>query len=236
MSFLQKFVKNTYRDGQTKAASSFENLSEDELETHLRIARYGGFMLTDAIRPSYDLQVVPRSGFRHDRYRDEETGIEIPVLMGAVSRERLLSVFFDMLDPLGEVVDVVLETSHDTEHGSHHDMVREGIDMPILKSILADYEDLLLDDGCTGIAVLNSGIPMEVQFDEHKLLIAYGQDLEEYEHLLAMYGVRRQEDIQFITEAEHVHSSSEEFKERFQQLCFDLGAEGSESKREADYC
>ena len=51
--------------------SSFERLSEEELEAHLGVARYGSFLLTDAIRPSYDLQVVPSEGYRHDVYFDE---------------------------------------------------------------------------------------------------------------------------------------------------------------------
>lgn len=223
MSFLQKFAKNSHRDGETRGASSFAHVDEEELETHLRIARYGRFVLTDAVRPSYDLQVVPQAGFRHDKYKDSDTGVEIPVVMGAGSKEVLLDLFFDLLDPLGEVVDVVIETSHECEHGGHNDMVREGIDMPILKSVLYDYEELLLDDGCTGIAVLNPGIPLEVQFDEHKLLIAYGQDLSEFERIFAGYDVDCHEDIRFITEAEHVHASTEEFREQFDQLKYDLG-------------
>ena len=102
-------------------------------------------------------------------------------------------------------------------------MIRESIDLPILKSILMDYEDLLLNDGCMGIAVLNSNIPMEVQLDEHKLLIAYGQNLEEFERTFADYAVECHEEIRFITEAEHVHSSSEEYIERFNELKYDLG-------------
>ncbi|MBI1310782.1 hypothetical protein GC176_05690 [bacterium] len=223
MSFIQRFTRNPTRDSQTQTHSSFEDLSEDQLETHLRIARYGSFTLTDAVRPSYDLQVVPRAGFRHDRYRDEETGIEIPVLMGAASREAIVDLYFDLLDPLGDEVDVVLETSHECDHGGHRDMVREAIDLPILKSILMDYEDLLLDDGCMGIAVMNPSIPLELQFDEHKLLIAYGQNLRAFEEIFADYGVRCEEGIRFITEAEHVHSSSEDFIERFQSLKYDLG-------------
>lgn len=223
MSFIQRFTRNPTRESQTQGHSSFENLSDDQLETHLRIARYGGFTLTDAVRPSYDLQVVPRAGFRHDRYRDDETGIEIPVLMGAASRETIVDLYFDLLDPLGDEVDVVLETSHECDHGGHQDLVREAIDLPILKSILMDYEDLLLDDGCMGIAVMNPSIPLELQFDEHKLLIAYGQNLRSFEEVFADYGVRCEEDIQFITEAEHVHSSSEDFIERFNSLKYDLG-------------
>lgn len=223
MSFLQKFAKNSHRDGQTRTESSFEHVDEEELETHLRIARYGNFVLTDAVRPSYDLQVVPQAGFRHDSYKDSDTGVEIPVVMGAASKDVLLDLFLDLLDPMGEVVDVVIETSHDCEHGGHSDLVREGIDLPILKSILYDYEELLLDDGCTGIAVLNPSIPFEVQFDEHKLLIAYGADLTQFEQIFAGYGVNCHEEIRFITEAEHVHSSTEDFTEKFDQLKYDLG-------------
>lgn len=223
MGFLKKFFKNTYRDGQPRhGRSSFDNLTEDQLETHLRIARYGSFTLTDAVRPSYDLQVVPQSGYRHDKYQDRETGIRVPVLMAAASREKVLDIFFDLLDPLGGSVDVVLETSHERK-GGHQDLYREDIDLPILKSILYDFEDLLLDDGCTGLAVLNPNIPLEVQFDEHKLLIMYGENLVDFQDILDEYGLDGREEMKFITEAEHVHSSTEEFARQFEQLKLRLG-------------
>jgi hypothetical protein len=226
MGFLQRFLKSTYREGDPAATkSSFLDLTEEQLESHLSIARYGSFVLTDAVRPSYDLQVVPRAGYRHDVYQDRESGVKIPVLMAAASREHLLDVFFDMLDPLGDEVDVVLETSHERNQGGHEDLYRENIDLPVLKSVLYDFEDILLDDGCTGIAVLNPGIPLEVQFDEHKLLIAYGQDLTGFEDVLANYSLKRWEELKFITEAEHVHSSSDEFYERFEELRYRLGVE-----------
>ena len=88
MSFLQRFLPTpTREETPTSTRSSFLNVSEEQLEAHLNIARYGNFMLTDAVRPSYDLQVVPSSGYRHDVYQDADTGIKIPVLMGAASGE-----------------------------------------------------------------------------------------------------------------------------------------------------
>lgn len=223
MGFLKRFFKNTYRDNEPKhGRSSFENLSEEQLETHLKIARYGSFTLTDAIRPSYDLQVVPQQGYRHDFYHDKETGIKIPVIMAAASREVLLDIFFDLLDPLGDEVDVVLETSHERRRG-HEDLYRSDIEMPILKSALYDFEDLLLNDGCTGLAVLNPNIPMEVQLDEHKMLILYGHELVDFEDILDDYGLQCREDLKFITEAEHIHSSTEEMARQFQALKYDLG-------------
>ena len=227
MSFLKRFLKNAYRDEPTpRERSSFQDLTADQLETHLGITRYGSFVLTDAVRPAYDLQVVPSAGYRHDVYRDSDSGVEIPVLMAAASRESIIDLFIDLLDPLGDEVDVVLETSHERDGGGHRDLLREQIDLPVLKSLLYDFEDLLLNDGCTGIAVLNPHMPLEVQFDEHKLLIMYGHDLTEFESLLGNYGVAYSEGIKFITEAEHVHSSSDDFVGRFDELCMRLGIDG----------
>ncbi|MFV0444642.1 MAG: hypothetical protein ACK5Q5_13815 [Planctomycetaceae bacterium] len=226
MGFLQRMIKSTYRDETAqRSRSSFANLSEQQLEEHLAIARYGSFLLTDAVRPSFNLDVVPSAGFRRDSYKDPDTGVTVPVLMAAASRERLFELFIDLLDPLGEVVDVVLETSHDTSSNGHRDLTREQIDLPILKSTLYDYEDLLLDDGCTGIAVLNPRIPLEVQFDEHKLLVMYGRDLEPFEEVLGDYRLRHSDTIRFITEGEHVHSSTEEMAERFEEMACRLSVE-----------
>jgi hypothetical protein len=84
---------------------------------------------------------------------------------------------------------------------------------------------MLLNDGCTGIAVLNPGIPLEVQFDEHKLLMMYGHDLDEFERILDRNGIPFSEKLRFITEAEHVHSSTDEFAQQFDELRYRLGVE-----------
>jgi hypothetical protein len=224
MGFLKKFFRNVFRDDMAGVSpSSFERLTEEELEAHLGVKRYGDFQLTDAVRPSYDLQVVPGKGFRHDLYHDEESRTRVPVLMASASSEELFEIFMELIDPLGGVVDVVLETSHNPSSKGHVDLYREHIDMPVLKSILWDFEELLTHDGCTGIAVLNPGIPQEVQFDEHKLLIAYGSDLSEYEAVLRDRSLPRRDDMKFITEAEHVHSTSDRFCEEFEELKVRLG-------------
>ena len=227
MGFLKKFFRNVYHENAPPApASAFEDLTEDQLEAHLGVARYGSFVLSDAVRPSFALDVVPSAGFRHDTYRDESTKQNVPVLMAAASRERLFDTFMELLDPLGSVVDVVLESSHNYAATGHQDLYREHIDMPILQSILWDFEDLLVNDGCTGIAVLNPRLPQEVQFDEHKLLIVYGRDLRQYEQILGDSGVPCRDEMRFITEAEHVHSTCERYFEQFEELKMRLGMDG----------
>ncbi|MDZ4820050.1 MAG: hypothetical protein SGJ20_13860, partial [Planctomycetota bacterium] len=80
-----------------QTTSSFEQLSEEELEAHLGVIRYGDFVLTEAIRPSYDLQVVPAQGYRHDFYHDEQTKTRVPVVMAAASNDKLFEAFLDLL-------------------------------------------------------------------------------------------------------------------------------------------
>jgi len=224
MSFIQRFLERVLRTNPGRMPrTSFDDLSQDQLDAHLRVGRYGSFALTDAVRPSFGLEVVPREGYRRDVYRDPETGNTMPVLAASVSSERLFEVFMDLLDPLGEEVDVVMESSHESEPGAHDDLYREHIDTVILKSVLYDYEELLLNDGCTGLAALNPGGPMEVQFDEHKLLFVYAHDLEAFEAILIDHGIKRDDTLKFISEAEHLHSTDDVFRDQFEELRYRLG-------------
>jgi hypothetical protein len=193
------------------------------LPAHLEVDRYGDFVLTGAVRPGPNLPVIPSEGYRRESYRDSASGTRIPVLIAAVSRDKLFDCFLDLLPPLGEVVDVVLETSHQSSGGGHRDLVRQQIDLPVLMSWFYDFEELLLNDGCTGTAVLSGRGPLEVQFDEHKLLIVYAHDLEPFVEVLERYGVPCRDDLKLITEGEHIHSSQPHHEEEFEQLCCRVG-------------
>jgi hypothetical protein len=198
-------------------------MNDPKLLEHLRKDRYGSFWLTDAIRPSLQRQVIPRQGYRIEIYKDAQAGFQVPVLAAAVSREKLFDAFLDLLDPLGDVVDVVLETSHDSVGAKHQDLFREAIDLPIFKSYCCDFEELLLDDGCTGIAAMSTIGPMEVQFDEHKLLVVYAADLRPFAAALEALGVHRDDRLKLITEGEHLHSTDPRHREEFEQLCYRMG-------------
>lgn len=198
-------------------------MNDPKLEQHLRQDRYGSFWLTDAIRPSTQRQVIPRQGYRIETYEDAKAGFKVPVLAAAVSRDQLFDAFLDLLDPLGEVVDVVLETSHEARGNKHRDLFREHLDLPIFKSYCCDFEDLLLHDGCTGIAAMSTSGPMEVQFDEHKLLVVYAPDLRPFARVLESHGIRRDDKLKLITEGEHLHSTDPRCRHEFEQMCIRMG-------------
>ena len=193
------------------------------LEAHLARRHYGPFTLTDAVRPGWQLDVVPRAGYRHDAYVDPRSGTRLPALVAAISSENLFETFLQLLEPLGDTLDVVLETSH--EHKTNQeDFTREGIERLVLESVLWDFEDLLLDDGCTAIAVMHPELQMEVQLDEHKLLVIYAQQRGPFERILAEQGIERNDRIRFISQAEHLHTSHTRFARRFDEMVNRLGA------------
>ena len=90
MGFLKRILRNGVSDDTLRevAEGSFDSLSDEEQQTHMGINSYGVFDLTDAIRPSYDLQIVPRQGFRFDEYVDDASGGKTPVIMALVNHSR----------------------------------------------------------------------------------------------------------------------------------------------------
>ena len=186
--------------------------------------RYGDFLLTGAVRPGPGVPVTPAEGYRLSRFRDAETQICLPVLGASVSAEKLFDVFLELLEPLGPRVHAVLETSHGRAGDRHIDLRRGDIDLPVLMSHFCDFEDLLLNDGCTGVAVVAVGRRIEVQLDEHKLLFVYARDLKPYRQVMRRHGVRRIDDLRLIAEAAHLHHSQNRYEDEFHQLAARLGA------------
>ncbi|GIW81172.1 MAG: hypothetical protein KatS3mg105_2979 [Gemmatales bacterium] len=187
-------------------------------------AQNWSLQLTRAVKPAPEKGIDPKEGFRIGVYRDRASGLKVPVLGAAVSAGQLFDVFLSLLDPLGQVVDVVLETSHDSPAGQHRDLRRSGIDLAVLKSYLCEFENLLLDDGCTGIAVVSRERPIEVQFDEHKTLIVYARDLRPFTRILLRHGLSRDDSLRLIFEGQHLHFSEPRYVGDFHQLTLRLGA------------
>jgi hypothetical protein len=198
-------------------------VNPDRLAAHLSVNSYGDFTLTDAIRPGAGLPVRPRQGYRVEVFRDRRARLRMPMLSAAVSAEHLFDTFLALLEPLGEVVHVVLESSHAAGADAHTDLRRNHIDRPVLASHFCEFEELLTHDGCTGVAVLADRRPIEVQFDEHKLFHVYAPDLKPFRRVLRAHGVRRRNLLPLICEAEHLHHTTDEFADEFRQLAVRIG-------------
>jgi hypothetical protein len=198
-------------------------VNADPLTAHLRVNRYGPFTLTDAIRPALNVPILPREGYRLDVYRDRDAGLRLGMISASVSAEHLFDLFLALMEPLGEEVHVVLESSHESTVDRRFDLRRNSIDAPVLASHFCEFEDLLVNDGCTGVAVLSASGPVELQFDEHKLLYIYAADLRPFRRILHSFGIRQRKQLPLISEGEHLHHSTDDRVEEFRQLCLRVG-------------
>lgn len=198
----------------------------DENDPCLTRTQYGDFCLTDAIRPS-NQHMTPVQGYRHGICWEQNEGI--PFVIASITKEKLFEVFMEFTDLLKSEVDFVLETSHPPNaRGQHRDMIRDEIDLPVLQSTLYDHEDMLVNDGFTGIAVVNPYDMQEVQLDEHKLVIAYNtNNLAPYEEVLQRHRIACNEAMKMIIDAPHMHASCHAYKKEFDMLAQQIGCEES---------
>jgi len=180
-------------------------------------------MLTDAIRPALEVPILPDEGYRVEIFRDRKAKLKLPMLSAAVSAERVFDAFLGLIEQVGDVVNVVVESSHEGSDDRRRDFRRDEIDIPVLASYFCEFEDLLLNDGCTGVAVMAEGSPIEVQFDEHKLFHVYAPDLKPFRRVLRKLGVERRPVLPLISEAEHLHHTTDAHAEDFRTMCMRLG-------------
>lgn len=192
-------------------------------ETHLHSDGTAGVLqLPPAVRPAQPSLAPLVEGYRLVRYADE-AGRPRRLLTAAVSADRLLDVYLGLLEVAGDELRVVLETSHDDAAGGHTDLSRSEIDRPVLASHLCEFEELLLNDGCVGVAAIDEGGPTEVQLDEHKLIHVFARDLKPFRKVLHRHGVTRVRHLEVISDEEHLHYSDPARRGEFQRLACRLG-------------
>ncbi len=181
------------------------------------------FSFSSAAYPAEEMNVSFSNGYKKSTFTDSLTQQEIPMLAIAVSKENVFDLFLQLTDLLGNTVDIILESSHRSQVSKHIDLHREEIDLPILQSYLQEFEMTISNDGCSGIAVMAKDKPMEIQFDEHKVIVVYAQNIAEFEKVLQQNHIKRNDSLQFVNDFEHFHSTSDKFEEEFNQLTSILG-------------
>jgi hypothetical protein len=73
------------------------------------------------------------------------------------------------------------------------------------------------------VAVIGRERPVEVQFDEHKLLVVYAADLRPFRRAVRDAGLHCDDGLRLLSEAEHLHGSHPRHAAAFPQLCTRLG-------------
>jgi hypothetical protein len=178
---------------------------------------------SSAVRPAPGVALTPIEGYRPKRLHRLANGWSPTALVVAADRSKSFDLFKALLEPLGPVVDVVLETSHFRTDGRHRDLRRDGVNKLGIVSYFNEFEDILTEDGCTGVAVLSTIVPWEVQFDEHKTIIIYAINRRPFKAILRRFGLRKRDDLVLVSEVKHIHHSSIDDAFKFRDLAKRLG-------------
>jgi len=174
------------------------------------------------VRPAPGVEINPIEGYRPKRPQRSGRWTTAATVVAA-DHDKLFQLFIALLEPLGPIVDVVLETSHFRTDGRHRDLRRCGVKRTGAVSYLNEFEDVIVGDGCTGVAVLSTLVPWEVQFDEHKSIAIYAINRKPFREILRHFGLRRRDDLVLLSEVRHVHHSSIEDAFKFRDLARRFG-------------
>ena len=180
----------------------------------------GKFRLPKGIRPGPQSTVIPKEGYRPGVFKDG--GRKVPMLAASVSAERLFEVFADLLGVFEDSVDVYLQRHAGGDKA--REMLREGVELPVLLSNLYGAEELLVDDGATGLVVCAShGKQMtEVHFDDHKALIVYAYNLTPFMEVLDQHLIPRDPNHRLVLEEQHIHLEMPDGESAFDQFSNEL--------------
>jgi hypothetical protein len=139
----------------------------------------------------------------------------------------------DLLELFCKTVSVILESSHDWRDGSRAQVnfCNNTADKVVLLSMLCEFEEFLVKDGCAGIVVFNRKTGLELQWDEHKVLRIMGWSkgntklVRRIKRILRKYSIGKKRDLLTCYDIPHVHDSHTKYEPIFEELVIRLGAE-----------
>jgi hypothetical protein len=162
----------------------------------------------------------------------------------AVSHERLLVVFKELLDLLPGRAFVVTQIHTDDYYRESDTYISsEPASMESLKWWFDDWKDVALDDGFFGIGAFMEDPTIEVFLDEHKTMHVYHTDPDLMEGLLERLGIPFVLDLKMYWDEPHYHEplplideTSEDYLTAYEDLAdrYDMLYDGDDDENNDD--
>ncbi len=187
--------KQAYRNVNPKKD---RKVTREMIQEAMKNRTFDGFTLTPAIVFFKDGDVVPSEGYKIEKSLMPNGQVQSRMLVSA-SAEDLLDIFDDFIVLLGESCGVVVEDFR-AKAGDHVDHYAYGKDTFIVRSILLDFDDFLLNDGFVGLVIWSEAAQAEVQLTMHKVIQVFAIDNVPFQHVLAGYGIREDPNLRFFFE------------------------------------
>jgi len=182
-------------------------ITEDMIQEAMQNKTYGNFTLTPAVVLFKDGDVIPSEGYKVEKLVMSDDNIRSRILVSA-SAEKILDIFDECISLLGDTCSIVLEDFR-TDKGDHIDHFAYYKDTFIVRSVLFDFEELLLNDGFVGLAIWSETAQAEVQLTMHKIILVYAADISRFKAALASFGIKEDPELRFFFEDFHLLVSTE---------------------------
>ncbi len=168
---------------------------------------FGDFTLSPAVVFFKDGDMIPSEGYKVEK-RVIPAGQTQSRIVVSASAEKVLDIFDEFVTLLGDTCSVVIEDFR-TDNGNHVDHFAYYKDTFVVKSIMLDFEDLLMNDGFVSLAVWSETTQAEVQLTRHKIIQVFAKDTSRFEHVLADFGIEEDPELRFFFEKFYLLVSTE---------------------------
>lgn len=184
-----------------KQKNSNPVITQEMIEEALANRTYDEFTMTPAVVFFKDGDIIPSEGYKIDKQviADGRTRNRITI---SVSAEKILDLFDDLVKRLGDTCSIVVEDFRSMQ--GHIDNFAYSRDTFIIRSILVDFEEFILNDGFVGIAIWNEFAQAEIHLTAQKIIMVYGFDISRFIPVLDSYGLQEDPELRFLFEDFHL--------------------------------
>lgn len=182
-------------------------ITEEMIQEAMKNRTIGDFTLTPAVVFFKDGDVIPSRGYKIEKEAMSNGQIRSRMLVSA-SAEDVLDIFDDFIALLGESCSVVVEDFR-TNNGDHVDHFAHHKETFIVRSILLDFDEFLLNDGFVGLAIWSEMAQAEVQLTMHKIIQVFARDTIPFQQVLTGYGINEDPELRFFFEDFYMLVSTE---------------------------
>ena len=184
----------------------------------------GTLPLADFLADSDEQLQSPKYGYS-SQLVVTEAGYLSDIIGVCVPPDSISNVYLELITALDSTVNVVL-VERSLSIGQYVQHLAYNKDLPVVRSVLLDYEELLVQEGNVGIIVYDNNAG-EVHLTYHKDILVYAEDADPYKKILEGCGMKENEDLVYVQEVPHVHISSEKSHDVMEALKSQIGIDQS---------
>lgn len=217
-SAIKRFIAKI-KSCREKRDADIENRFAEALENKT----FGDFTLSQAVIIFRDSSVIPREGFRVFTAEGNDDAAMKQVLI-SVSTENLFDIVDELLKALGDIIHFSFDDyrSDNGEFTANYVYDRDGF---IIRSMLLDIEELIVNNGSIGLAAFSPVNEAEIRLNQEKIISVTAKDITPFASVLIDNEIDEVLDLGFIWDDEYLLMSKDADDETIDNFVYSLNAD-----------